>query len=182
MPSYIFMLGKENFLGISTEAIPSTKGASHYQILARNHSPPGCGPKDSRPLRALPWLRLTQELDWSRLLRTVWSVCQVSSSDSGLLKSGWGFPRLLTEFDSSRLFGSACRQLASGVQLPFEHHRMACYARPPSSSRSLITPLLLAPNWRSVPGTGPRVPFSGDLERSFIGDPRAWVLPGGWRK
>ncbi|KAF2555021.1 hypothetical protein F2Q68_00017406 [Brassica cretica] len=34
----------------------------------------------------------------------------------------------------------------------------------------------------SVPGTELGVPFSGDLERSLIGDPRVWVLPGGWRK
>ncbi|WZY72289.1 hypothetical protein YC2023_004529 [Brassica napus] len=30
----------------------------------------------------------------------------------------------------------------------------------------------------SVPGTELRVPSSGDLERSLIGDPRVWVLPG----
>ncbi|KAF2568392.1 hypothetical protein F2Q70_00026152 [Brassica cretica] len=34
----------------------------------------------------------------------------------------------------------------------------------------------------SVPGTELGVPSSGDLERSLIGDPRVWVLPGGWRK
>ncbi|KAF2571320.1 hypothetical protein F2Q70_00004005 [Brassica cretica] len=34
----------------------------------------------------------------------------------------------------------------------------------------------------SVPGTDIRVPSSGDLERSLIGDPRVWVLPRGWRK
>ncbi|KAF2534686.1 hypothetical protein F2Q70_00030022 [Brassica cretica] len=34
----------------------------------------------------------------------------------------------------------------------------------------------------SVPGTELGVPSSGDLERSLIGDPGVWVLPGGWRK
>ncbi|KAF2549280.1 hypothetical protein F2Q70_00023114 [Brassica cretica] len=31
---------------------------------------------------------------------------------------------------------------------------------------------------------GPNSGFlsSSDLERSLIGDPRVWVLPGGWRK
>ncbi|KAF3612023.1 hypothetical protein DY000_02048088 [Brassica cretica] len=27
-----------------------------------------------------------------------------------------------------------------------------------------------------------RVPSSGDLERSLIGDPKVWIFPGGWRK
>ncbi|KAF2596166.1 hypothetical protein F2Q68_00010723 [Brassica cretica] len=33
----------------------------------------------------------------------------------------------------------------------------------------------------SVPGTELRVPSSGDLERSLIGDPRFWVLRPAWR-